>query len=222
MINNTAKELYDIYGISEILRVNQPSQAQQAPETPAVKPSGWDELKKAVATCTKCPLSAERQNTVFGEGDQNARLMFIGEGPGADEDAQGRPFVGKAGQLLTKMINAMGFTREQVYIANIVKCRPPGNREPFQEEVNACIGFLYNQIELVKPEIIICLGSTAAVHLLKTGLRISHLRGKFQNYNGIKVMPTFHPSYLLRNESKKRDVWNDLKLVMNELGLSKQ
>jgi DNA polymerase len=144
--------------------------------------------------------------------------MFIGEGPGADEDKSGRPFVGRAGQLLTKMIEAMKFTRETVFIANIVKCRPPENREPFKDEVAACIGYLHTQIEMVKPKVIVCLGSTSAEHLLGLGVKISSLRGKFQDYNGVKVMPTYHPAYLLRAESKKKDVWIDLQAVMAELG----
>jgi DNA polymerase len=156
---------------------------------------------------------------VFGEGDEGAALMFIGEGPGADEDKTGRPFVGRAGQLLTKMIEAMGLTRQQVYIANVVKCRPPENREPFQDEVAACMGFLRTQIKLINPKVIVCLGATSAGHLLNPGKRISNIRGHFLEYEGLKVMPTYHPAYLLRNETKKRDVWNDLKLVMAELGL---
>jgi DNA polymerase len=145
--------------------------------------------------------------------------MFIGEGPGYDEDMQGKPFVGKAGQLLTKMIIAMGLKREDVYIANIVKCRPPNNRNPLQEEIEPCINYLYRQIEIVNPKIIICLGSVASQALLKVETRISRLRGKFTNFKHIKVMPTFHPSYLLRNEKMKKPAWEDLQMVMKEMGL---
>jgi DNA polymerase len=145
--------------------------------------------------------------------------MFVGEGPGAEEDRQGRPFVGRAGQLLTKMIEAMGLKREEVYIANIVKCRPPDNRNPFREEATACIDYLKKQIELVSPKVIVCLGSVAATYLLNTEKQISKLRGEFVDFNGIKVMPTFHPAYLLRNPSKKKEAWEDLKKVINFLNL---
>ena len=143
--------------------------------------------------------------------------MFIGEGPGYEEDKQGRPFVGRAGQLLTKMIEAMGLKREDVYIANIVKCRPPGNRNPFREEVASCISYLKKQIEIVSPEVIVCLGSVAATYLLNIDKQISKIRGEFLKYNGISVMPTFHPAYLLRNPGKKKEAWEDLKKVVNIL-----
>ncbi len=211
------KELIDIYGISEILKAQEPEKAQANEPAPG-NPADWDGLRSALKDCRRCRLSEARSNVVFGEGNINAELMFIGEGPGEDEDSTGRPFVGRAGQLLTKMIEAMKYKREEVYIANVVKCRPPGNREPFKDEVDACIGFLNTQIDLIRPKVIICLGSTSAEHLLKLGLRISQIRGKFQDYHGIKVMPTFHPAFLLRNETRKKDVWSDLKLVMAELG----
>ena len=215
------QELVDIYGISEVLAVKEVPPPIEKKESPQTSLSSWAELREALANCKKCVLAKTRQTIVFGEGDEKAALMFIGEGPGADEDREGRPFVGKAGQLLTKMIEAMGLTRAQVYIANIVKCRPPENREPLPDEVSACIAYLKNQIRLINPKIIVCLGGTAATHLLNPGRRISAIRGKFMTYEGIKVMPTYHPSYLLRNESEKRNVWNDLKLVMSELGLKK-
>jgi len=178
------------------------------------------ELKEEVSKCQKCPLAGFRQNTVFGEGDPNARLMFIGEGPGAEEDKEGRPFVGRAGQLLTKMIEAMGLKRQEVYIANIVKCRPPGNRNPFREEVASCISYLKKQIEIVDPEVIICLGSVAVRYLLNIDKQISKVRGEFVKYNNnIYVMPTFHPAYLLRNPDKKKQSWEDLKKVINFLKL---
>ncbi len=168
--------------------------------------------------CQKCALAQTRHSVVFGEGNPHARLMFIGEGPGADEDLQGRPFVGKAGQLLDKMIGAMQFTREEVFIANIVKCRPPGNRVPDEKEAEACIGYLKRQIELVQPEVIVLLGATAVRFLLEKTEGITRLRGNWQAYNGIPVMPTYHPAFLLRQESAKRAAWSDLKMVMQALG----
>lgn len=182
-----------------------------------------DRLKASFVECNKCGLASTRTNIVFGSGNAETRLMFIGEGPGADEDAQGLPFVGRSGQLLTKMINAMGLSRQQVYIANIVKCRPPANRDPLMEEAQACIGYLRSQIQIINPEIIVCLGSISLNFLLqpegKVKLGISKLRGTWQDFYGYKVLPTFHPAYLLRNPSKKREAWQDLQVVMKELGL---
>lgn len=178
-------------------------------------------LLRKVSVCTKCPLHETRTNVVFGEGNANARLLFVGEGPGAEEDKQGRPFVGRAGQLLTKMINAMGLEREEVFIANIVKCRPPQNRNPFKNEIATCINYLHKQLELIQPEVIICLGGVAAQTLLDTDKGISRLRGKFTEFGGFKVMPTFHPAYLLRNPKMKKPAWEDLQEVMKVLGLKK-
>jgi len=191
-----------------------------APSAPAVKelPGDWESLRAAALVCRNCHLCASRRNVVFGEGSCNARLMFIGEGPGADEDATGRPFVGAAGQLLDKMIAAMHLAREEVYIANIVKCRPPGNRMPGEDEAAACIGFLEKQIELVKPEVIVLLGGTA-LHFLLHIDGITRARGRWQEYKNIAVMPTFHPAFLLRKPDAKREAWHDLKLVMNKLGI---
>ena len=177
----------------------------------------WQKLADAVRNCASCPLCQKRHNTVFGEGNINAELMFIGEGPGADEDAQGRPFVGEAGQLLTKMIAAMGYTREEVYIANIVKCRPPGNRNPNDEEAAACIGYLHKQIELVSPKVIVLLGSVPLRYLMHVD-GITRQRGNWMNFESIAVMPTFHPAFLLRDPSRKRPVWEDLQQVMAKLG----
>ena len=174
----------------------------------------WEECM----VCQKCGLAKTRHSVVFGEGNPHARLMFIGEGPGADEDMQGRPFVGKAGQLLDKMIAAMKFSREEVFIANVVKCRPPNNRVPSPEEAEACIGYLKRQIELVKPEVIVLLGATAVTFLLGKNEGITRLRGNWQAYEGIPVMPTYHPAFLLRQESAKRAAWSDLKMVMQALG----
>lgn len=164
--------------------------------------------------CVKCELSKTRHSIVFGEGNPESLLMFIGEAPGADEDATGRPFVGRAGQLLTKIIESIELKREDVYIANILKCRPPSNRNPEKNEITACSGFLKEQIEIIKPKIICSLGKFATMFILNTlDERISLYRGRVFDYNGIKVIPTYHPSYLLRNQSKKRDVWEDMKLI---------
>ena len=190
-----------------------------APAANLPLPANWEDLRTAALSCRNCPLCSSRQNVVFGEGDLRARLMFIGEGPGADEDATGRPFVGAAGQLLDKMIAAMHLAREDVYIANIVKCRPPGNRMPAPEEAAACIGYLKKQIELVQPEVIVLLGGTALTFLLEIN-GITKYRGRWQNYNNIPVMPTFHPAFLLRKAEAKREAWHDLKLVMAKLGIA--
>ncbi len=182
-------------------------------------PGDWESLRSMALNCCNCPLAGSRQNVVFGEGNERARLMFIGEGPGADEDASGRPFVGAAGQLLDKMIAAMHLAREDVYIANIVKCRPPGNRMPAPEEAAACIGYLKKQIELIQPEVIVLLGGTALSFLLEIN-GITKYRGRWQSYNNIAVMPTFHPAFLLRKVEAKREAWHDLKLVMARLGIT--
>ena len=177
-----------------------------------------DELKNEIQNCTKCKLCKNRRNVVVGQGNPNADVMFIGEGPGADEDIQGEPFVGKAGQLMNKAFQGLGIKREEVYIANIVKCRPPSNRTPEKEEAEACLDYLRNQVVLVKPKIIVLLGNTALKNILGYEFSISSARGKWIEKKGIKYMPTFHPAALLRDESKKIDFWNDLKLVkeMNE------
>jgi DNA polymerase len=181
-------------------------------------PAGLDAIRAAMGDCRRCGLHEGRTNLVFGDGSPAAELMFIGEGPGADEDAQGLPFVGRAGQLLNDMIAAMGRRRDEVYIANIVKSRPPGNREPAPDEVAACIPFLHQQIQAIRPKVIVCLGRIAVQNLLDTKTPISRLRGQWQLYYDIKVMPTFHPAYLLRSPDAKKPAWEDLKLVMAELG----
>jgi len=178
-----------------------------------------DAVAEHITGCTSCPLCQERTNTVPGEGNGDApEIMFIGEGPGADEDALGRPFVGKAGQLLDKIIVAMGYERKDVFIANVVKCRPPNNRKPLPEEMEMCLPYLRGQIKLIKPKIIVGLGATAMEGLLGRKVAITRLRGTWQEYEGIRLMPTFHPSYLLREASKKKDVWQDLQLVLKDLG----
>jgi DNA polymerase len=179
--------------------------------------SGLEELKAEVMRCQKCGLSRTRTNVVFGSGSGRSGLMFVGEAPGEDEDIQGLPFVGKAGQLLTKIIEAMGLRREDVYIANVLKCRPPNNRPPAPEEILACRDNLRRQITAINPKVICTLGKFASQTLLNTETPISSLRGKFAEYNGIKVMPTFHPAYLLRNPNDKKLVWEDMKKVMKEL-----
>jgi DNA polymerase len=176
-------------------------------------------IREELGDCTRCKLSAARNKIVFGDGDPTARLMFVGEGPGADEDAQGLPFVGRAGQLLNNMINAMGLKREQVYIANIVKCRPPQNRVPEPEEAGTCMPFLEQQIAAVQPEVIIALGSTAATYLLGVKSSLTALRGRLHASRGAKLIVTYHPAFLLRDPRQKKEAWADLKMAMAELGL---
>lgn len=177
----------------------------------------WDDLKKSIAECKKCRLCTNRTNIVLGEGNINAKIMFIGEGPGADEDKQGVPFVGKAGQLMNKAFQALGINREEIYIANIVKCRPPSNRVPEEDEAQACLNYLRNQVVLIKPEIIVLLGSTALKTILGKEYGITAVRGKWMEKNGIKYMPTWHPAALLRDENKKIEFWQDLKKLKKYL-----
>ena len=174
-------------------------------------------LREEIGDCKRCKLSEGRKNIVFGEGASDAALMFIGEGPGRDEDIQARPFVGDAGKLLTKLILKLGMKREDVYIANIVKCRPPYNRNPENDEIGVCRQFVEKQIEIIKPEVIVCLGKVAANALLRVATPISRMRGVFSEYNGIPVMPTFHPAYLLRNPKDKWLTWDDMQKVMEQL-----
>ncbi|HEX4038202.1 MAG TPA: uracil-DNA glycosylase [Acidobacteriaceae bacterium] len=176
-------------------------------------------IREDIGECVRCSLSAGRNKIVFGDGDPNARLMFVGEGPGADEDAQGLPFVGRAGQLLNNMINAMGLRRDQVYIANIVKCRPPQNRVPEPEEAHICEGFLFRQIDVIRPEVIVALGATAATYLLGAKSPLNALRGRIHQARGAKLIVTYHPAYLLRDPRQKKEAWADLQLAMAELGL---
>lgn len=178
----------------------------------------WEELEESIKGCNKCKLCKTRQNIVFGEGNKNAKIMFIGEGPGADEDRQGEPFVGKAGQLMNLAFDILGIKREEVYIANIVKCRPPSNRNPEDDEAFACLNYLRNQVLLVKPEIIVLLGNVALKNILGKEYGITTSRGKWIEKKGIMYMPTWHPAALLRDESKKIDFIKDLKLVMEKLG----
>jgi DNA polymerase len=172
-----------------------------------------EEVRKELGDCRRCKLHRTRRTLVFGEGNERAKLMLIGEGPGYDEDIQGRPFVGKAGQLLTKIIQAIHLRREEVYITNIIKCRPPQNRNPEPDEIQSCHPFLLKQIEAIQPKIICALGAFAAQTLLKTDAKITTLRGRLYDLEGIKVIPTYHPAYLLRNPDRKREVWEDMKQI---------
>jgi len=180
-----------------------------------------EDIRKELGDCRRCKLHRTRRTIVFGEGNPGARLMFVGEGPGYDEDVQGRPFVGKAGQLLTKIIQSMQLQREDVYIGNIIKCRPPQNRNPEPDEIEACRTFIQKQIESIRPAIICALGTFAAQTLLKTTAKISGLRGKLFEVEGVKVIPTYHPAFLLRNPEKKKEVWEDMKQIMALLDTGK-
>ena len=177
----------------------------------------FEQIWSDIGDCTRCPLHQGRTNIVHTEGNRHARLMFVGEAPGADEDAQARPFVGRAGQLLTKIIESIGFKREDVLIGNVNRCRPPGNRPPTPEEASMCQPFLLREIAAVQPEVIVVLGNTAMRNLLGIKQGITKVRGQFQDYHGVKVMPTFHPAYLLRDPSKKKETWEDLKKVRDYL-----
>jgi uracil-DNA glycosylase len=214
-----------------------PGSAQPAPAprpTPAIKPSGpslFEEVDRVkddslakiledIGDCTRCKLHKGRNKLVFGDGSATAKLVFVGEGPGADEDKQGIPFVGRAGKLLTQMIEAMGLQRKDVYICNVVKCRPPENRTPEPDEVQTCSPYLLRQIDVINPKVIVCLGAVAAKALLETNRGVSQYRGEWQEWRGRKLMATYHPAYLLRNPAAKSEVWKDLQKVMAELGLA--
>ena len=185
---------------------------------PALRAQVLDTLREEIGDCTRCPLGfAGRHTIVFGDGDPNARLLFVGEGPGADEDMQGLPFVGRAGQLLNNMITAMGLSREQVYIANIVKCRPPKNRVPEPVEATTCSQFLLRQIDIVRPKVLVALGSTAATYLLGGKSPLSALRGRIHEAYGAKLIVTYHPAFLLRDPRQKKEAWADLQIAMEEL-----
>ncbi len=212
-VDTTESQLFDepsLFGET----VAAPIETQYANET-------LEDIRRDLGDCHRCKLWSTRTNIVFGEGNPKADLMFVGEGPGADEDTTGRPFVGRAGQLLNKMIEAIGLKREDVYIANVVKSRPPANRAPEADEVKACIPFLFRQIAAIKPKLIVALGNPAMQALLNTKTGITKMRGQFQDYPRIpeiKVLPTFHPAYLLRSPDKKREAWEDLKKVRAFLG----
>jgi DNA polymerase len=184
-----------------------------------IQPEGptLDEIRRELGDCKRCKLHRTRRTLVFGEGNEKARLMLIGEGPGYDEDVQGRPFVGRAGQLLTKILQSISFQREEVYIANIIKCRPPQNRNPEPDEIQSCYPFLMKQIQAIQPRIICALGAFAAHTLLQTDAKITALRGRIFDLSGIQVFPTYHPAFLLRNPERKREVWEDMKRIAEEM-----
>ena len=195
-----------------------PAEDDETPAAPMVEtPETLDALQKSLDGCSRCSLCQQRNHLVFGAGNPQARVVLVGEAPGREEDLQGYPFVGEAGQLLEKILQAMNLSRQAVYICNVIKCRPPGNRDPKPDEIAACEPFLKQQLAIIKPEIIITLGRFAAQTLLKTTAPIGRLRGQWREYEGIALMPTFHPAYLLRNPSGKRPVWEDMKLVMQRL-----
>jgi DNA polymerase len=199
------------------LTTAEPDTEQMADDTPGI-PMTLEAIRAEIGDCTRCQLHGlGRKQIVFGVGNPNADLMFVGEAPGADEDEQGVPFIGRAGQLLTKIIEAIELTREDVYIANVIKCRPPANRNPEPDEVATCEPFLFQQIDSIRPKVIVALGTFAAHTLLRTDAPISRLRGKLHDYRGTKLIPTFHPAYLLRSPDRKRDVWEDMKLVRSLL-----
>lgn len=175
---------------------------------------GWQTLEQQVQSCTRCRLCQKRTHPAFGEGNHNAEILLVGEGPGREEDLQGRPFVGPAGQLLDRMLKATGFAREDVYITNVVKCRPPNNRNPQDDEAEACLPYLRGQYALIRPRIIVCLGSVAARHLYDREARITRVRGQWKQKGGVWFLPTYHPAALLRDESKKREAWEDMQSLL--------
>jgi uracil-DNA glycosylase len=185
----------------------------------AQRPAALAAVRDLIGECQRCQLAQGRNKIVFADGDPNAQIMFVGEGPGADEDAQGLPFVGRAGQLLNNMIAAMGLKREQVYIANIVKCRPPQNRKPEPDEANTCLPFLERQIEIVRPRVLVALGATAATYLLGMRGSIASMRGRIHDYRGIQTVVTYHPAFLLRDPTQKKEAWKDLQMAMSALGI---
>ena len=193
--------------------------AAGAPVAPEQRAAALQIIREEIGDCTRCGLHAGRNKLVFADGDPNARLMFVGEGPGADEDAQGLPFVGRAGQLLNNMIAAMGLKREQVYIANVVKCRPPQNRTPEPGEANTCVPFLFRQIDVVRPQVLVALGATAATYLLGHRQPLAGLRGRIHAFRGTQLIVTYHPAFLLRDPRQKKEAWADLQIAMRELGL---
>ncbi len=198
-----------------------PAAALPIATLPAIhdKPAALAAIREYIGDCTRCRLHTGRTKLVFGVGNPDADIMFVGEGPGADEDAQGEPFVGRAGQLLNNMITAMGIRREDVYIANIVKCRPPGNRAPEKDEADTCSPFLVQQIDVVKPKVIVALGATAAKNLLLMNDSMGALRGRWFDFRGTRLVVTYHPAYLLRDPRQKKETWKDLQMVMKFLGL---
>lgn len=200
----------------EYLYLGVPMEEMTQPERGS---EGLESLRESIRNCSGCKLHPDRSHLVFGAGSPSARLVFVGEAPGLEEDRQGIPFVGRAGQLLTKMIRAMGLTREEVYICNILKCRPPGNRDPEPDEIEACQPYLIRQLDFINPEVIVALGRVSSQVLTGSPEPISRMRGHWYEYHGIPLMPTFHPSYLLRQPGKKGEAWQDLQEVMRKLNL---
>jgi len=207
------EEIFHPAPASNSVVVKRNSSLFESPLNQSPPAESLESIRTDLGDCRRCKLCSGRTNIVFGSGTYQAKLVFVGEGPGADEDAQGLPFVGAAGQLLTKIIEAIQLTRDQVYICNIVKCRPPSNRAPEEDEITACSPFLFRQIESIRPRVICCLGAVAAQTVLGTKTAVGKLRGRFHDYRGIQVMPTWHPAYLLRNPNAKRDVWDDVKKI---------
>ncbi|MBI3005968.1 MAG: uracil-DNA glycosylase [Ignavibacteriales bacterium] len=208
------KSEVDLFGNrveASVKKVSEPA-VFRYPNEPWVAAQSLDELNRLICNCTKCPLGFTRTKFVFGVGNPKAEIVIVGEAPGADEDAQGEPFVGRAGQLLNKILEAIRFKREEVYICNILKCRPPNNRDPQPEEIDACEPHLWRQLEIIKPKLILCLGRIAAQVLMKTNASLSQLRGKVHEYHGIKLMVTYHPAALLRNPNWKRPTWEDVQV----------
>jgi len=214
-VRDLARYFTDI-GWRDAPLLEEPPETQPVVET-APNFEDLEGLALSLDGCTSCRLSEKRRTIVFGEGEPGAALLFIGEGPGAEEDRTGRPFVGQAGQLLDEMIFALGFERRQVYIGNVVKCRPPGNRDPQDDEIAACSRFLDRQVELIAPQVIVTLGRVAARALTGSTKPMGAMRGRWTSYRGVPLMPIFHPAYLLRNELAKRNVWDDLKLIAKRL-----
>ncbi|MBL7085353.1 MAG: uracil-DNA glycosylase [Candidatus Omnitrophica bacterium] len=212
------KELREIIGsVKAYMEAEQVAGIEEFYLKPLPKTETLEQLRQELIKCRQCPLYKTRINPVLGEGNPRTRLVFVGEAPGREEDLQGLPFVGRAGELLTRIIEAMGLKRKDVYISNVLKCRPPQNRNPLPSEIAACRDYIGQQLEIINPRVICCLGKFACQALLNQDFPITKLRGKFQDYRGIKVMPTFHPAYLLRNPSAKRLVWEDMQKIMVEL-----
>lgn len=210
-----------VAGSNEPTMRSEPLEPPEQPSSHAQdKPAALRLIREDIGDCTRCRLHKGRTNLVFGVGNPNADLMFVGEGPGADEDAQGEPFVGRAGQLLNNMIAAMGLKREDVYIANVVKCRPPGNRTPEKDECDICSPFLMRQIDVIKPKVIVALGAVAAKTLLALNDSMANLRGRWYDFRGARLAVTYHPAYLLRDPRQKKEAWKDLQMVMKYLGLT--
>ena len=209
--------LSDLGFESQSIRSSAAAQPPVAVNNGEAQPQTLGAVQAELGECQRCALAKTRTNIVFGVGNPNARLVFVGEAPGREEDLKGEPFVGEAGRLLDKILNAMGMQRDEVYICNVLKCRPPNNRDPLPEEVETCEVFLMRQIEAIKPQVIVGLGRFAVHSLLKTRTPISRIRGEWQSYQGVPMMPTYHPAYLLRNPEGKRDVWEDMKDVLRRL-----